>query len=307
MPQRNNYLVFASLLAGCFIGLMAGQRGPAADDCLSRPNRSAPDRKHWYYRIDRENNNRKCWYLGPQGDKVRVTTRHRPGATKSAKSAPREVAAPTERPVAPAVAAGISPSPASQVEARWVGPPTNVDPVPALRPAVITPVANPAVSPLERVIGESVADAAPSEEAGSIDLNPMLALLTGGLVIAGIGLLTVKLPRSRIALRVRSDKLLRNAVRRSAPHHSILPILAKASAPGFGQPVLAPDRAQEKHARAKPVETLKQLELRGDRAEPVDPLEQLELLVREITQTPTAPPPEGHELSPDQTGLMCRI
>jgi hypothetical protein len=283
---------------------MAGQRGPAAHDCLSTPNRSAPDRKHWYYRIDRENNNRKCWYLGPQGEKVRVTTRHRPGATKSAKSAPREVAAPTERPVAPAVAAGISPSPASQVEARWVGPPTNVDPVPTLRPAVITPVDNPAVSPLERVIGESVADAA-SSEATAIDLNPMLALLTGGLVIAGIGLLTVKRPTSRIALRVRSDRLVRNAVRRSAPHQSILPILAKAPVPGFGQSVLAPERAQEKHARAKQVEPLRQLELQGDRAEPVDPLEQLELLVREITQTATAPPPERHELSLDQTGLKA--
>jgi hypothetical protein len=288
---------------------MAGQGGPAADDCLSKPNRSAPDRKHWYYRIDRENNNRRCWYIGPQGEKVRVTTRHRLGAAKSAKSAPREVAAPTERPVGPVVA-GISPSPASQVqiEARWVGPPTNVDPVLALRPAVITPVDNPAVSPLERVIGESVADATPSEEAGSIDLKPMLALLTG-LVLVGIGLLTVRRPTSRIALRVRSNKLVRNAVRRPAPHQSILPILAKASASGFGPPVLAPDCKQEQHARAKPVEPFKQLELQGDRdrAEPVDPLEQLELLVREITQTPTAPPPERHELSTDQTGLVYRI
>jgi hypothetical protein len=89
-----------------------------------------------------------------------------------------------------------------------------VDPVLALGPAVITPVDNPALSPPERVIGDAIADAAPSEAAGSINLKPMLATLTVSLVLVGIGLLTVKRQTRRIALHVRSDKLVRNAVRR---------------------------------------------------------------------------------------------
>jgi hypothetical protein len=42
----------------------------AADDCLTKPNAAAPQGSHWYYRVDRTTH-RECWYLGPEGRKVR--------------------------------------------------------------------------------------------------------------------------------------------------------------------------------------------------------------------------------------------
>jgi len=43
----------------------------ASKDCLSGPKGSAPEGSHWYYRVDRANNNRRCWYLGSQGKNTR--------------------------------------------------------------------------------------------------------------------------------------------------------------------------------------------------------------------------------------------
>ena len=42
----------------------------ALDECLSKPNASAPKGQHWYYRVDRANNNRQCWRLGPEGLRI---------------------------------------------------------------------------------------------------------------------------------------------------------------------------------------------------------------------------------------------
>src|SRR5205807_9061651 len=41
---------------------------------------------HWFYRVDRANNNRHCWYLGPEGAKARqaAAPRQRAAATPSA-------------------------------------------------------------------------------------------------------------------------------------------------------------------------------------------------------------------------------
>ena len=50
--------------------LLAGRASYAADDCLSKPNATAPEGSHWYYRLDRATR-RECWYLGPEGRKVR--------------------------------------------------------------------------------------------------------------------------------------------------------------------------------------------------------------------------------------------
>gem|GEM_PF-6512376 len=40
----------------------------AADDCLAKPNVTAPQGSHWYYRIDRTTH-RQCWFLGAEGGK----------------------------------------------------------------------------------------------------------------------------------------------------------------------------------------------------------------------------------------------
>jgi hypothetical protein len=59
--------IFMILFAEVFL---AGRASYAADDCLSKPNATAPEGSHWYYRLDRATR-RECWYLGPEGRKVR--------------------------------------------------------------------------------------------------------------------------------------------------------------------------------------------------------------------------------------------
>jgi hypothetical protein len=48
----------------------AGGAESAGDDCVAKPNSAAPQGSHWYYRVDRPAN-RRCWFLGPHGLKVR--------------------------------------------------------------------------------------------------------------------------------------------------------------------------------------------------------------------------------------------
>jgi hypothetical protein len=43
----------------------------AVEDCIESPNSAPPQGSHWYYRTDRVNQ-RKCWYLGPQGKKTQT-------------------------------------------------------------------------------------------------------------------------------------------------------------------------------------------------------------------------------------------
>jgi hypothetical protein len=48
----------------------SGGAARAADNCLAAPKAAPPQGSHWYYRFDRAKA-RKCWYLGPKGQKVR--------------------------------------------------------------------------------------------------------------------------------------------------------------------------------------------------------------------------------------------
>jgi hypothetical protein len=61
--------VFAALLAALAITILPGASARALDDCIDAPNSQPPQGSHWYYRTDRVNE-RKCWYLGPEGKKV---------------------------------------------------------------------------------------------------------------------------------------------------------------------------------------------------------------------------------------------
>ena len=47
---------------------------PAANECKAKPDSPAPAGSHWYYRVNRADQ-RHCWYLGPQGRKVRSQAR----------------------------------------------------------------------------------------------------------------------------------------------------------------------------------------------------------------------------------------
>ena len=70
MPNRTSCV--PAMLAVLFIALTprAGGAESAGDDCVAKPNSAAPQGSHWYYRVDRTAN-RRCWFLGPEGLKVR--------------------------------------------------------------------------------------------------------------------------------------------------------------------------------------------------------------------------------------------
>ena len=74
-------LVFAMLLASVVSTAIPCVAAPrAADDCLSEPRHQTPRGGHWYYRFD---HNRKCWYLGDQGQQASQTGSPRPVASSS--------------------------------------------------------------------------------------------------------------------------------------------------------------------------------------------------------------------------------
>ncbi len=56
---------------------------PAADECKTKPDSSAPAGSHWYYRVNRTDR-QQCWYLGPEGRKVRSQAREGPWQASSA-------------------------------------------------------------------------------------------------------------------------------------------------------------------------------------------------------------------------------
>src|SRR5260370_29616183 len=55
---------------------------PAADECKTNPGPSAPPGSHWYYRVNRTDQ-RHCWFLGPEGAKVRLQAREEPSRVSS--------------------------------------------------------------------------------------------------------------------------------------------------------------------------------------------------------------------------------
>ena len=50
------------------------------NECLSRPQGVAPRGSHWFYRLDRANGGRRCWYLGPESQKARRAATERKAA-----------------------------------------------------------------------------------------------------------------------------------------------------------------------------------------------------------------------------------
>ena len=96
----------------------------ATSECLSRPNKAAPDGSHWWYRIDRSTH-RRCWYLGPERTAARRssrTRRERPPADPS----PSETAlpAPDHAPAGtPAITGGENSRAATATDDRGIATP----------------------------------------------------------------------------------------------------------------------------------------------------------------------------------------
>src|SRR5262249_57482815 len=74
---------------------------PAAEECKTKPGSSAPPGSHWYYRINRTDQ-RRCWFLGPEGAKVRSQARETASNVSSpTRTLPRENAVETARAIPP--------------------------------------------------------------------------------------------------------------------------------------------------------------------------------------------------------------
>jgi hypothetical protein len=63
-------IVLAILSAAVAVPARSSRAQGATDDCLTEPNGAPPQGSHWYYRTDRSTS-RRCWYLGPQREKVK--------------------------------------------------------------------------------------------------------------------------------------------------------------------------------------------------------------------------------------------
>jgi hypothetical protein len=75
---------------------MTRRAEPAADECKTEPGSSAPAASHWYYRINRADQ-RRCWFLGPEGMKVRSQAREVSSYVSSPRTPRRENAVETAR------------------------------------------------------------------------------------------------------------------------------------------------------------------------------------------------------------------
>src|SRR5262245_44986366 len=98
MPQRMTIFVTAILVivvAAVSLTARTSIAQRAADECITKPNSTAPQGSHWYYRLDRETR-RQWWYLGAEGERIRARqagSRMKSSAPKS--SAPKETRRPT--------------------------------------------------------------------------------------------------------------------------------------------------------------------------------------------------------------------
>lgn len=148
MPQRMTIFVTAILVI--VVGAVSltartsiAQR--ADDECITRPNATPPQGSHWYYRIDRATR-KQCWYLGPEGEKVR--TRQIVSRTRS--SAPKQAPQPTAKTTDETTAAEAAP--AKTASAETASAPTIPDEAPASvdDPAVAFAMRWPAVPKSDR-------------------------------------------------------------------------------------------------------------------------------------------------------------
>jgi len=99
MPRPMMFFVSAILFMplGTVLVTQASLAEPASDECKTRPGSSAPAGSHWYYRINRTDQ-RRCWFLGPEGAYGRSQAREtRSNVSLPTRTPPRENAVETAR------------------------------------------------------------------------------------------------------------------------------------------------------------------------------------------------------------------
>jgi hypothetical protein len=112
-------IIFVALLAAVWSTTRSGLAEPAAqgaaDECVSKPGATAPQGSHWYYRVNRADS-RHCWYLGPEGARMRA----REAATPTRTSSPRPIRQRSAARLADATAAQTAPAEAVPAQAKPV-------------------------------------------------------------------------------------------------------------------------------------------------------------------------------------------
>src|SRR5215472_17586648 len=100
MPRPMMFFVPAILFTPLGTVLVSAQTSlaePAAEECKTKPGSSAPPGSHWYYRINRTDQRRR-WFRGPEGAKVRSQARETASNVSSpTRTLPRENAVETAR------------------------------------------------------------------------------------------------------------------------------------------------------------------------------------------------------------------
>src|SRR6202051_3110298 len=67
-------VILVIVLAAISLTVRSSLAQGAADECIAKPGSAAPQGSHWYFRVNRSDH-RHCWYVGPEGAKVRAAVR----------------------------------------------------------------------------------------------------------------------------------------------------------------------------------------------------------------------------------------
>jgi hypothetical protein len=220
------FAVLSTVFVGAMPPIVSAQ---AIEDCIESPNSAPPQGSHWYYRTDRVNQ-RKCWYLGPQGKKTQTIAADAQQTANSRAPQEEETAGfaaqvQTQEPlmqIGQATDAGPTQKGASSV--RWPDPPHSIDA--AARNAAATAsffqelstIAGQEVDTAERLPASTpetamTTAAAPTLAPVSVLLQ-VLALVAGALALTGIllrALLKIALLRFRQPFDDQIEIELRNS------------------------------------------------------------------------------------------------
>jgi hypothetical protein len=234
-----------AMLAMVFIALTirAGGAESAGNDCVAKPNFAAPQGSHWYYRVDRTAN-RRCWFLGPEGLKVRRA--ESPKRLLSSTSTPQLNSDTRAEATASESVANASTSPSLSKGLSGREPPSTNDDADEhttdnmslnlAATAGVSADAATAEQPLEVTLGVRAAAPAPAEDASiSVWLEQMLATGAGVLVLISIALLIIFKPYGSFGIQKLAGKSKSRAQRGTKtvhPRKALTPALASNIAAG---------------------------------------------------------------------------
>lgn len=97
-PAKFVSTIFASVLAGTLLAIIAHGAARAADDCLSAPKDETPAGSHWYYRLDHATK-RHCWYLREESERLSQATAPKAAAAPQRSLADARAELPAQTPI----------------------------------------------------------------------------------------------------------------------------------------------------------------------------------------------------------------